>query len=182
MNTALNSNQQKYFAQAKLHQKDHHCGAYPYEDVAYLIDIIKSLKLNKILEVGTGIGFTAFCMTDISKDILVDTIDQDAEHLQIAKNMWTEFGVVQQIRSLSDKAEVILPTLSPPYDLIFFDAYAPQMKFYQHFVRLLKQGGILYSANLYLKDPTGGRYLKNLMNTYRWETKLFADTAISIKH
>jgi predicted O-methyltransferase YrrM len=178
----MSSSKNTYFKYAVSHQKDHHCGAYPYQDVEHLIDLVRSLKLKKILEVGTGIGYTAYCMAQISTDVQIDTIDQDVEHLQIAKTLWEEHGVYNQIRSLSDKAEVILTTLSPPYDLIFFDAYAPQMKFYQHFVRLLKQGGILYSANLYLKDPTGGRYLKNLMNTYRWETKLFADTAISIKH
>ena len=67
------------------------------------------------------------------------------------------------------------------YDFIFFDAYTPQMKMLLEFERLLKSGGVLVTANLFLRDPMGGKYLEKLNDENEWITGVFADTAISTK-
>jgi hypothetical protein len=50
-----------------------------------------------------------------------------------------------------------------------------------HFEKLLRKGGLLISANLFLKDAQGGRYVRHLMQEKKWTTGVFEDTAISVK-
>jgi predicted O-methyltransferase YrrM len=101
--------------------------------------------------------------------------------LEFAQSYWEKFSVKDRITAYHGKAEAILPTLSGPYDFIFFDGYAPSLKFLVHFDRLLKIDGLLVTANLFVKDPKGGKYLRALNRPHKWQTAVFADTAISLK-
>src|SRR6185503_7966371 len=115
----------------------------------------------RILEVGAGIGYSAFCLAGGYEGAVVDTIDQNAEHLSLAKETWEELGLSDRIHAFEGKAEGILPTLENQYDFIFYDGYVPQKKILLEFNKLLKNGGLLVTANLFLNDAQGGNYLKN---------------------
>ena len=99
----------------------------------------------------------------------------------MAHKNWEKLGIPSQINSHYGKAEELLPKLFIQYDFIFFDGYAPSMKFLIHFERLLKKGGLLVTANLFLKDPKGGKYVRAVQNTRRWQSEFFADSVISVK-
>lgn len=191
------------------HKVQHACGGHPYEYGSVLTTLVAATHAKTVLEVGTALGYTAACLAVGSTDALVDTIDQDQTHLNQAMKNWLDLGLEKRITPLYGKAEAVLPTLQTTYDFIFFDAYAPQIFMLNHFERLLKVGGVLVTANLYLKDPTGGKYVRRLKNeerkgnvpapsrpgmpssnviemlasnTVRWTTGFFGDTAISVKH
>ena len=169
-----------YFKESLYHKNQHLCGTYPYEQVSSLAKTAVSIRATRILELGTGIGYATACLATALPQGQIDTIDQDKTHLSIAQKWWETLGVYN-ITSLEGKGEDILPTLSPEYDLIFFDGYVPQVKFLTQFDRLLRKGGILVTANLFLRDENGGKYLTQLKNTTKWKTEIFADTAISLK-
>lgn len=163
------------------HQKEHSCGGLPYAYGDILTSLVSATLPIRILEVGTGLGYTAACLAMGSSNTFVETIDQDATHLAKARDYWELLGITHKIDDHEGKAEDILPTLSSVYDFIFFDGYVPQMKMLSHFERLLRKNGMLVTANLYLRDTTGGKYMKALLNTRSWQTGVFADTAISVK-
>lgn len=169
-----------FYQKALEHKKNHSCGAVPYEYGDVLMALVAALKPKKILEVGTGIGYTAACMAIGYPNSKIETIEQHHDHAKLAQQAWQELGIETHINLLEGKAEAILPALEPGYDVIFYDGYVPQKKFLQSFERLLRPWGALLTANLFLRDPKGGSYLKNLQNEKKWTTGIFADTAISV--
>lgn len=164
------------------HRSEHACGGYPYQHGSMLTALSASLKPSRILELGTGLGYGALCLALGAPTSKIDTIDQDDSHITDAKKNWELFSVHERIHSYHGKAEAILPTLETSYDIIFFDGYAPSLKFLIHFERLLKKDGVLLTANLFVKDPAGGRYVRQLNDKKRWTTGYFADTALSVKN
>lgn len=172
---------QKLFKSCSLHRSKHKCGGYPYEYGELLTTLVLTYKPDRILEIGTGLGYTTVCLYKGNTASSIDTLDQDGKHLVQARKNWRKYSPDGKISVFEGKAEQILPTLTPFYDLIFFDAYAPSMKFLIHFNRLLKIGGLLITANLFVKDNSGGKYLRNIKKEGLWQTGVFADTAISVK-
>ncbi|MBP6882441.1 MAG: class I SAM-dependent methyltransferase [Candidatus Levybacteria bacterium] len=170
-----------YYSFALEHKKNHRCGGVPYDYGDVLKILTKAVRPVRILELGTGVGYSTACFAEADKKVKIDTIDQDGEHLAIAQSKWVELGIEKSITTFCDKAEAILPELHDQYDMIFFDGYDPSLKFLLHFERLLKNTGLLITANLYLKDETGGRYMRHITDERRWSTSVFEDTAISIK-
>ncbi|CAN5148787.1 hypothetical protein BH09PAT1_BH09PAT1_4660 [soil metagenome] len=171
----------RIFEETAKHQQEHKCGSYPYESASLLPDLISHVKARRILELGTGLGYTASVMASSEKQVHIDTIDRDRQHMQMAKKNWEELGLSAQITDYLDKAEVVLPNLTGPYDLIFFDGHTPSMKFLMQFGRLLKKGGLLVTANMFLRDETGGKYLRQLRKYKKWQVDIVADTAIAKK-
>jgi predicted O-methyltransferase YrrM len=168
-------------ADALIHRQEHRCGGYPYLHASVLSALVHANNAKQVLELGTGIGYTAGFIATFNPDIHIYTIDQDETHLNLAKMYWEKLQITNQITTYMGKAEGILPTLEGPYDFIFFDGYAPSVKFLTEFSRLLKKGGVLMTANLFVKDPKGGKYLRALNRTRWWHTGVFEDTAVSVK-
>ncbi len=169
------------FNKSAIHRTEHECGAYPYESADLLSMLVNISKSKRILELGTGLGYTAAFMTLNNEDVHIDTIDRDEEHMELACKNWQEMGVSDKITAYLDKAETILPELTGPYDLIFFDGHTPSMKFLIQFERLLKKGGLLVTANMFIRDKTGGKYMRALQRHKKWQIGVFADTAVALK-
>jgi predicted O-methyltransferase YrrM len=113
-------------------------------------------------------------------DAIIDTIDQDKDHVALAEKHWRKIGIHNRITVFNNKAEAVLPTLNKSYDLIFFDGYTPSLKFLMYFERYIVHRGILLSANLFLADPRGGKYLRHLEDKRKWSSIVLQDTAISL--
>lgn len=92
---------------------------YDYGDVLKILT--KAVRPVRILELGTGVGYSTACFAEADKKVKIDTIDQDGEHLAIAQSKWVELGIEKSITTFCDKAEAILPELHDQYDMIFFD-------------------------------------------------------------
>ena len=104
----------------------------------------------KILEVGTAIGFSALFMSEYNPaDCQITTIEKYEKRIPIAKENFKKAGKDKSITLLEGDATEILKELDGTYDLIFMDAAKGQ---YIHFlpdvVRLLRKGGILLSDNV----------------------------------
>lgn len=169
------------FNKALEHRKEHRCGGYPYEHADLLSVLVKGIQAKRILELGTGLGYSTIFLAQGNKDSVIDTIDQSDVHLALAEENFIKAGVEKQITTHHGKAEVVLKTLSGPYDLIFFDGHAPSMKFLMYFEKLLKRNGLLITANMFVKDKEGGRYMRSIKRVRWWKTILFADTTIAVK-
>ncbi len=163
------------------HRALHQCGSYPYGSGDVLSLLSKTLSAKKILEVGTGLGYSTLCLLSQNQKVSVITIDQDESHVAIAKKYWQENQVLDRITSYVEKAEDVLVRLDEQFDLIFFDGYVPQMKMLLKFEKLTRKDGLLVTANLFLRDDKGGRYLNRLQDKRYWETGVFSDTAISVR-
>lgn len=170
------------FDNSLKHRAEHQCGSYPYEHADVLSVLITATQAKKVLELGTGLGYSAAVMASANREVHIDTIDKDSTHADFARRNWEELKVQSQITLYMDKAEEVLSTLQDKsYDIIFFDGYVPSMKFLLKFEKLLKKGGILITANMFLRDENGGKHMRALQKRYRWQTAVFADTTIAVK-
>lgn len=167
------------FDLANQHRNEHDCSAHPYENYQKLFDLTSRLKPKRILEIGTGIGFSAVVMALASKEAMIDTIEKDSEHFLTARQFLQDLHLQSRIKVYNDIAEVILPNFTSHYDLIFFDGFQIHYEFLQHYARLLVFGGTLILANTHLNSKTSEQFFTEIGYKSEWELlDQFSDTMI----
>ncbi len=121
------------------------------DDVArYLKQLVKMLKANKILEIGTSIGYSTVSMASIVKEWggQITTIEYDEKVGKQAKENFVRAGVSKWVEIILGDAKEIVPSLSQEYDLIFQDV---DKRLYplllEDCIRLLKTGGVLVAED-----------------------------------
>ncbi len=116
----------------------------------------------RILEVGTAVGFSAVLMAQYAPaPCSILSIENDPVRMQEAQKNIREAGFADRIALRLGDAGDVLPELEGPYDLIFMDAAKGQyIHFLPEITRLLKKGGVLLSDNV-LQDGSilESRYL-----------------------
>ena len=170
----------KLFEYAVAHRNEHDCSAYPYEDYERLVEAVNKFGAKKILEIGTGMGFTAAAMALQNPSIKIDTLEKDPEHATLAKQFLEGQGAGKQVKVINGVAEEVLSTFQSGYDLIFFDGYQIHYEFLPHYLRLLKPGGILFLANNHLQSKTSEQFFSKLNRSSDWKIlEQFADTTVA---
>lgn len=104
----------------------------------------------KILEVGTAIGFSALLMSEYAPEgCCITTIEKYEKRIPLAKENFRRAGREDVITLLEGDAAEILKGLTETYDLIFMDAAKGQyIHFLPDILRLLRAGGLLVSDNV----------------------------------
>ncbi|MGA3230146.1 MAG: class I SAM-dependent methyltransferase, partial [Candidatus Binatus sp.] len=124
-------------------------------------------------------------------NVSVETLEHDSEHADLARRHIEAEQMGARVRVLVGWGRIILPDLRGPYDLIFFDGDpAESVLDLGHFERLLRAGGLLISANLFLaqyaRDLPGldktAAYREQIMRSERWFTAYLPNgKALSIR-
>jgi len=125
------------------------------ETAALLKTMVALKKPERILEVGTAVGYSALLMARVMpENAHITTIEKFEKRIPIACENFKKAGLEEKITLLTGDAGEILSKLPGPYDFIFMDAAKGQ---YIHWlpdvVRLLAPGGLLMSDNV-LQDGT----------------------------
>lgn len=120
------------------------------ETQALLKVLLAAIRPERILEVGTAVGFSAILMAQYNPvSCQITTVEKYKPRILSAKENFRRAGMEDRVTLLEGDAQDILPELSGPYDLIFMDAAKGQ---YLHFLpqaaRLLRTGGVLVSDNV----------------------------------
>jgi predicted O-methyltransferase YrrM len=156
------------------------CSVYPTSSGPLLSVLAAAVAARRILEVGCGLGYSALCLAHGSGGV-VETIERDTEHARLAEQTILREGYGDRIRVLRGRGADVLPGLDEPYDLIFSDGDPEELpQDLDHFLRLLRPGGLLLSANLFLAqfvpDLTGidqmAEYRQRLLDNGRLLTTI----------
>ena len=117
----------------------------PHETAVFLNMIVGMLKPQRILEIGTAIGFSGSMMAQhLGEEGHLTTIDRFDIMIERAKNNFEKMGLSDKVTLLEGDAANILPTLDETFDLIFMDsAKAKYYEFLPHCMRVLEEGGTL---------------------------------------
>ena len=124
------------------------------ETVSFLQTIIDISAPERILEVGTCIGYSAIIMAGQAPRAHITTIEIGEADYRMALaniNAAVDAGLVGdgQINAIFGDAGDILPGLSGPFDFIFMDAAKGQyLPWLPQVLRLLDKGGVLVSDNV----------------------------------
>ena len=99
-----------------------------------LKDLFERYKPQRVLEIGTAIGYSSSLMA-LYSDCTVDTIEKDKDRIERAKQLWKTLGVEDRIHSYEGDADEILASVveGKTYDFVFIDgaksAYKKQLEF-----------------------------------------------------
>lgn len=116
----------------------------------FLKTVLAMGQPERILEVGTAVGFSAILMAQYDPaPCHITTIENYEKRIPVARANFARAQVEEQITLLEGDAAEILPGLDGTFDLIFMDAAKGQyIHFLSDILRLLAPGGVLISDNV----------------------------------
>lgn len=128
------------------------CTVYPTGSGPFLATLVAATHASRILEVGCGLGYSALWLAfGSAPDGRVETIEQDAGHVELARRHFDREGYSPRITIHQGSGDAVLPEVSGPYEFIFCDGDIGEYLFdLDHFLRLLSPGGLLVTSNLFL--------------------------------
>lgn len=129
------------------------------------MQIIKTIlaikKPNKILEIGTAVGYSALCFSEYlsGENAVIKTVELNYETSEIAKKNIEEISDENNIQVTNMDAYEFMKSLDESFDIIFIDAAKGQyMKYLEEAYRLSKEGTIIIADNVLLRGMVLGGY------------------------
>jgi len=113
-----------------------------------------SHKSNRVLEIGTGIGYSTLWL---AKAVLpmggkITTIEINKPRYDAAYENFRQAGVSENIELIFGDAREMLFDLVGPYDLIFLDAAKGKyLEFLEKCIDILQPGGILVAEDVFMR-------------------------------
>lgn len=133
------------------------------ETESYIYNIVKIKKSQRILEIGTAIGYASIFLATALPEADIITLEVNDNMYRKAVDNVERFGLSDRIqirlgdaaRSLIDLANEIKDVELEGFDLVFIDAAKSYYKeFWEGSVPLCRKGAIILSDNVLLKART----------------------------
>ncbi len=118
------------------------------EGIDFVTTFIIKNQIRTILEIGSGIGFSAIMMALCHADIRIVSIERDQDrYLEAVKNI-KKFGLEDRITLIYNDAFNV--KLTDSFDMILIDAAKAQnQRFFELFKSNLKEKGYILTDNMY---------------------------------
>lgn len=151
------------------------------DSLEYISNLLEKIKPNRILEIGTAIGFSAINFSKyLSENGRIDTIEIESLRVEQALENIEKVGVSDKIRVLEGDALDILPYLIEKYDVVFIDAAKGKYnEFFEHAKRLCKPSGYIIADNVLYKGMVQSDYNKHKQRTAVNKLRIFIDTVLN---
>lgn len=82
----------------------------------------------RVLEIGTGIGYSTLHLARGAREGRVVSIDLDGERQEVARELLSEAGVAARVELIQGAALERLPGLAPPFHLVFLDGAPGELR------------------------------------------------------
>ena len=141
---------QDLFDRSLLHQTEHGdgCTVFPTPQAPLWAMMVAALSVTRVLEIGCGIGYQTARLASAAPDLLVETIENDPLHADLAQAEFEQLGLSNRITILRGDAESFLPDLDGPYGLVMEDAGIDYDRWLPDLTRLTGRGGLLITSQL----------------------------------
>lgn len=116
---------------------------------SFLGFMVSSLRVKRILEVGTYTGYSALAMAErLPQEGQVITLDIEEKTAKIAKQYWEKSPHGKKITQIIGPALKTIETLKPGFDLVFIDADKTNyLNYLKAVLPLLSPNGIVIADN-----------------------------------
>ncbi|MGT2926168.1 O-methyltransferase [Streptococcus cuniculipharyngis] len=142
----------------------------PHETVAYFRVLMQTLQPQKILEIGTAIGFSALLMAEYAPNSQITTIDRNPEMIGLAKENFAKYDSRRQITLLEGDAVDLLANLEDTYDLVFMDsAKSKYIVFLPEVLKRVSVGGLIVLDDVF----QGGDVAKPIEEVRRGQRTIY---------
>ena len=129
-------------------------------------EVLKEENPNRILEIGTAVGYSALCFARYSENAIIDTIEIDEERYNEAVQNIEKIGFKDRINLILGNAVDIIPTLKNKYDIIFIDAAKSKYSiFLEEGLKLINNNGLILADNVLYKGYVMSDYNKHKQRT-----------------
>lgn len=122
--------------------------------IEVMLQLLRIQQPEKILEVGTAIGYSALRMAYTVPAANIVTIERDEARSQIAETYFNKAGVGERIVLIKGDALEVEEKVKAfaPYDAIFIDAAKGQYRrFFELYASSLSEGGVIVTDNVLFK-------------------------------
>ena len=154
---------------AKIKQKalEEHIPIIMDDTLEVIENKLKENKPNKILEIGTAVGYSAICFSEfLDENGIIDTIEREEDRVAEAKENIKITGLQDKINIIKGDAVEVLPTLKGLYDMVFIDAAKGKYPFFlKEALRMLAPNGIIFADNVLYKGYVLSDYNKHKQRT-----------------
>jgi predicted O-methyltransferase YrrM len=114
--------------------------------------LVRAVGANRVLEIGTAIGYGTLWLARGGSKVRVTTIERDAKILSVARSFLARAGVEDRVELHEGEALEILPRLRPPFDLVYLDGDKEgYLRCLDAALQLLRVGGLVVIDNLLWK-------------------------------
>jgi len=147
----------------------------PKEAAKFLYILIRSSECQRLLEVGTSVGYSGLHLglAACENGGALDTIDASPERQNQAIQNFKEAGLSETITPLSGDACAVLGQLADAgkrYDFIFLDAQKAQyIEYFRYAERLLTEGGLLLADNTRSHRSEMGDFIDAITQSPAWD-------------
>ncbi|AIM15698.1 MULTISPECIES: O-methyltransferase [Neobacillus] len=142
------------FMEMEAYAKEHNVPIMELAGIETMLQLLRIHRSQKILEVGTAIGYSALRMANTLKDAHIITIERDEKRIQLAKEFIQRSGLQSQITLIEGDALEVenLVERYAPFDAIFIDAAKGQyQKFFTIYSKYLNPDGMIITDNVLFK-------------------------------
>lgn len=131
------------------------------DSLEYISNILKEKRPNKILEIGTAVGYSAinFSKYLVGENAKVLTIEIKEQMYEKAIQNISLMGFQDKIEVINADATKYLKNINEQFDVVFIDAAKGQyLVFLEEAIRLCKIGGIIIADNMLYRGRTLSDY------------------------
>lgn len=129
------------------------------ETAAFLRQMVMLSRPKKVLEIGTGAGYSLHTILYAHSEATVHSVDISEENVDIAKMFLHKSNFSDRVRFFIGDASEIVPMIEAKYDLIFLDG--PKARYYDYLPflkRCLVRGGLLICDNVLYDGMVSGEH------------------------
>lgn len=121
--------------------------------INFMMQLIRLNKPERILEIGTAIGYSALRMMEANPQATIITIEKDEQRYKQAVQNVQNLGMQHNIQIFfGDAIEILDNLVDNQFDMVFIDASKGQYKqFFELSSPLLSKGGFILSDNVLFK-------------------------------
>jgi predicted O-methyltransferase YrrM len=151
------------FLQLEAYAQEHNVPIIQPETSSFLKQILHLKKPERILELGTAIGYSAIVFASAcEKKVHIDTIEKCHDMAEIARRNIDRSKYASHIHVIEGDAYDVMVELNEKvsrgiagaekYDLVFIDAAKGQyMRFFEEALKLTKENGLIVCDNVFIK-------------------------------